>query len=371
MQHNTIEGKEIMGTTNSDQVMVGMTDKRGNRWMGKGSARAYPGAIPVGEVERKLFNWKAISVPSGSFVPCDVADANFIGEDGKTYRATIVPGKQSIVHSGTGQEIGRHGKSHRVHDYSEWLIERLSNIIQDRLVIVLAMLLKGGARAAIQITLDETMHDPSTGREFWPYLIARSSVDGAWKTTFDVGQHQLDCDNMMPAWDRAAKAAGRTIGFKHTAHSLNADVIGGVRTALDILERSAEDALAASKLLTSVKLTRSQWVKVLDIILPPGVDDVDSKHLITKRDNAREALDLVYRGEGEVGAMSGPFAGTVFGAVQAWDTHTRWNGHVRGGMSRIERVVDRTLNGDIGKGNAAVLQACADVTGRSDILQLV
>jgi len=257
--------------SNVAHALIGNTDKR-NGWIGQtdGKLPTYAGPIPVAEVERRLFNWEAISVPTGNFIPCDVAEADTILPDGRAVKIMVTEGKQGIVRSDDFTELGRHGGGYKVHDYKEWLIRRVSNMLGGTLSILSALTLKNGAQAAVEIGLDETMHDDSTGLDFWPFLLAQTSLDGSLSTTYSAMNRVLRCDNMFQGIQAAAKKAGRQYKVKHTVNSISEVHIAGVREALSILDKSAHDKTEWMRKLANIPGTRTGWLKVLDIINPPA-----------------------------------------------------------------------------------------------------
>ena len=49
----------------NNNVLIGFTDQRGHAWHYRASAESaepnhYSGAIPIADVQRRLFNWKAV-----------------------------------------------------------------------------------------------------------------------------------------------------------------------------------------------------------------------------------------------------------------------------------------------------------------------
>ncbi|UXE05320.1 hypothetical protein SSEA_SKINNY_152 [Mycobacterium phage Skinny] len=360
------EGKRTMGSKIA-HALIGNTAKR-DRWIGQtdGTLPTYEGPIPVAEVERRLFNWEAISVPTGNFIPVGVDQLGEPGvivlPDGRPARVVITEGAQGIVRSDDYTELGRHTKSYRIHDYKEWLIRNVSNILQDRLSILSALTLKNGAQAAVEIGLDETMHDEKTGLEFWPFLLAQTSLDGSIATTYSAFNRMLICDNMFQGIRADARKSGRQYKVKHTVNSMSAQVVAGVREALSILDKSAHEMQDFTRELAQIEVTRKEWLKVLDIIEPPAPAD-SSKAKITKAENRREALDHYYT----VDPMSAPFAGTAFGVVQAVNTYEHHGRSVRG-TSRLERVYDRAIRGDIAASDGATLGALAKVLDMPELI---
>ena len=353
--------------SNVAHALIGNTDKR-NGWIGQtdGKLPTYAGPIPVAEVERRLFNWEAISVPTGNFIPCEPDDIGSVIVGGKWYQPMITEGKQGIVRSDDFTELGRHGGGYKVHDYKEWLIRRVSNMLGGTLSILSALTLKNGAQAAVEVGLDETMHDDTTGLDFWPFLLAQTSLDGSLSTTYSAMNRVLRCDNMFQGIQAEAKKAGRQYKVKHTVNSMSDMHIAGVREALSILDQSPHDMQEWMRELSSIEVTRSQWLKVLDIIEPPAPAD-SSKVKVTKTNNRRDLLDSIYKGEGELGALNGPFAGTVFGGVQADNTYQHHGIGVRS-VTRLERVYDRASRGDFAESAGNVLGAFAEVLERPELV---
>lgn len=353
--------------THIAHALIGNTDKR-ITWIGQtdGTLPTYPGPIPVAEVEKRLFDWHAVSVPSGNFIPCGLGEANFILPDGRPCKAVVTDGAQGIVRSDDGTELGRHKSGYRIHDYKQWCIRNVSTVVQGALVINNALTLKNGAQAALDIALDETMHDDSTGLDFWPFLLAQTSLDGSIATTYSVFNRVLRCDNMFQSLKRSARDAGRQYKIRHTAHSMSDVHITGVRQALSVLDLAAHEMTASLHLLSGITVTRPQWLKVLDIIEPPAPAD-STKVKVTKTENRRDLLDSIYRGEGELGALNGPFAGTAFGVVQASNTYEHHGVGVRG-TSRIERVYDRAIRGEFAESDARALDALSSVLNMPELV---
>lgn len=344
-------------------ALIGMTDKRPN-WIGQtdGQLPTYPGPIPVAEVERRLFDWHAVSVPTGNFIPCEPDAIGSVMIDGKYYMPKVTPNAQGIVRSDDWTEMGRHKGGYRIHDYKVWGTRTLSNVVQGQLIIPSALTLKNGAQAAVEVSLDETLHDGDSGVDFWPSLLFRTSLDGSIATTYSAFARVLACDNMFQGIDAEAKAAGRQAKWKHTASSLSADTVTGVREALHIMERTADDMVTYLRKLTPIPVERKQWLKVMDIIEPPAKADA-SKVALTKADNRRQQLDAVYQRD----PMVAPWNGTAFGVVQAINTYQHHYANVRG-TSRIERVYDRAIRNEFAESDTKTLVALAGVLDMPELV---
>ena len=352
------------------RAIIGNTEKR-NGWIGQtdGSLPTFPGPIPVGEVERLLFNFEAISVPTGNFIPCSKKDADIyipIGKDGvmTPVKVVVTHGAQGIVRSDDGTELGRHKSSYRIHDYKTWLIRYISNVLQDTLRVLSALTLKNGAQAAVEIGLEETMHDGRSGLDFWPFLLCTTSMDGSIATSYSAFNRILKCDNMFTALKAEARAANRQFKVKHTSQSMSVDTISGVRQALSILDKSANDMTDYVHELLGIKLSRPKWIEVLDIIEPPAPEG-STKAKVTKTENRREAIDAVYMSD----PMSEQWKGTVFGAVQAFNTYQHHYAPVRS-VSRLERVYDRAIRGEFAAADSTMLTAVAKVLDRPELIAI-
>ena len=117
------------------QVLVGFTDQRGTAWHYKKDEQGdepnhYTQAIPVEDVLRRLFAWHAIELPM--FVHTSQGEVE-------------VPNRKAIVRDDTFNVLGVPSKAYLPHQYDEWLLTKVGNLIDDDLSIGSAGLLKGGA----------------------------------------------------------------------------------------------------------------------------------------------------------------------------------------------------------------------------------
>ena len=107
-----------------------------------------------------------------------------------------------------------------------------------------------------------------------------------------------------------------------------------------------------------IELPRPLWLKTLDIMIPQAGLDA-SKAAQTRTSNRRQAVDALYQNN----AMVSDWKGTAFGAVQAFNTFAHHGQSVRG-SSRVERVFDRVIRGDMAASDGNVLTALEKVLGR-------
>ena len=104
----------------NQKILVGFTAENGNPWWYRKELQGeestvYPGAIPVADVERRLFDWEAIR--SSLFM------------DGENGQKILVPNLNAIVHSTTGHVFQVPKTGYVIHQYREWLIENARNLL--------------------------------------------------------------------------------------------------------------------------------------------------------------------------------------------------------------------------------------------------
>lgn|SRR5579884_2419818 len=103
----------------NQNVLVGFTDKRGNAWHYKASDQGaepnhYPGAIPVADVLRRLFNFRAVE--RNLLTSPDLNNVN---------------GYKAIVAGDTGHVFAVTRPGYTIHQYQEWLLGNVANLIGD------------------------------------------------------------------------------------------------------------------------------------------------------------------------------------------------------------------------------------------------
>lgn len=169
-------------TTLNTQTLIGFTAKRGNAWHYRADMQEidpvtghvgnhYPGPIPIEHVEKRLFNWEAVSSPV------------WVGRPGNDDELIEAPKFQAVVHSETEEVFKIFSDTYEIHQYQETLIERTQNILDDDLQIGSAGVLRNGARAWVSVEVPNTIKTKD-GVEFRPSLIACTSHDGTLATTW-------------------------------------------------------------------------------------------------------------------------------------------------------------------------------------------
>jgi hypothetical protein len=344
-------------------IQIGMTASRatGARggWMGQGEVIAsYEGAVPRQAV-RDMIAWQPLEVPSANLIPVDDFDlADTVLPDGRPAKTMIVEGVKSIVRSDNYANLGRFkgtagaGDGYNSNGYTHYL-DVTEEFVGDSPVLATGEL-HGGAQFFIQYGLEENLHDDSTGLEFMPYLMFRSSLDGSLANTWDRGSIIAKCDNMFPAITLAAKLAGTRVKFKRSRFS--SERLGSVPAALSLQAKHTVDFVHST---VQVPVLRSQFVKVLDLEVPLPDRDKASKAAYTRAENTREAITALYTHS----PMVADWTGTAFGVFQAFDTYYNREKPVRG-ANKIDRVFERVIKGTAQDEGLSTLTSLSRVLGR-------
>lgn len=304
------------------QVLIGFTDQRGTAWHYKKDEQGdepnhYAQAIPVDDVARRLFAWHAIELPM--FVRTTQGDVE-------------VPNRKAIVRDDTFQVLGVPSKAYLPHQYDEWLLSNVSNLVDDDLSIGSAGLLKGGAVAWVQIEMPENMK--VEGVEFRPHLLATTSFNGEIATVYKRTCTIVVCDNTRAS---ALRETSNEIRVKHTSGSMLR--LNDARQALDIVHDLGAQFAAEITELMSMKVSDRHFDRFLNVLVP--ADDQDSKQLQTRATSTRGTLRQMWQTD----IRCAPFRNTGFGVVQTVNT---WRQHVkptRNGRSQMERTMMDTLTG--------------------------
>lgn len=304
----------------NENTLIGFTEQRGTAWHARaGHDNHYPGAIPIEEVQRRLFNWEVLEA--------DVLFENMSDATSKkTNRITGAPNMKLVYRSDTGAVLGEHSQGWKLHSYSEWLLDNLANLIDDNIQIGSAVLLKGGAVAAVQIEAPETV-ETVTGEKFRPFIAATTSMNGKLASTYKRGATRIVCDNTMGIF---FSEAGSAYKIRHTKN--NTFKVATARDILGMLFEVQSAVDAEIREMTERTITDSQWSQFLGAHVPIAEDA--GKKTVTIAEGKREELRALWSSDPRVE----PWRGTAWGVLQAVSTHAQ---HVRGrvhqGTTRTER----------------------------------
>jgi len=395
LQSNRMENTMGLETAEwyNNFCLVGHTDERGMSWhyqkaMQGDEPNHYPGGIPYADVVRRLFDWKPMLARTANLIPCKRidgeggkkiwspepqlwipkldSDGNPLERDGRTVNMPVivseVPDMRGVVRDDNYLELGHHSQKYRIHDYEQWLLQLLSNVIGDTLDIWSAILLRNGAQACVQVALPETAHDDSTGMDFVPYVHCYTSLDSSLATTFAGETLLIVCDNTMHAANRRAEASGRQYKAKHTAGSLETHKITEVQQALSIIHQTADSSIEFFHELAAIKVPAKKWGEVMDVILPPAPKD-SSVRLVNSRERKRELLNSTYHDD----SMANTWKGTGLGVVQAINTYATHYAAMRG-RSRTQGNAAKLVDGEFKRVDQKSLQALAQVMNMPELV---
>ena len=328
----------------NNNVLIGMTDERGYAWHYRASDQGaesnhYSGAIPLADVTRRLFNFHAVARPLDIVIPADIETAQTIDENGVPVRSERSERFVAIAHSETNHVFTIAGANRAIHQFDDWLLGGISNLLGDTLVITSAGILNHGARAWVEISVPETLHDDKTGFDYRPNLVGATAHDGTLATTYARTVTATVCDNTLAGNLAESQGAGTRIKIKRSRHSLGR--IDEYRRALSIVHEVADDFVSNLHAQTETTVTDKQWFSFLDSwsALPATAGAAR-----TRSERRRDELTALYRNDPRVA----PWSGTAFGVVQAVNTWTHHVAELRG-ATRADRNAERTITGGADK----------------------
>lgn len=331
--------KETLTTLNT-QTLIGYTAKRGTAWHYRAEEQGeesnhYEGAVPVEDVRRRLFSWEGVE---GQITASALTDDGVLTNDANRYKA--------IMRSDTGAILGIFKDSYRIHQYDEWLIRDVGQILDADLAIGSAGLLRGGAQAWVQIEMEDTLN--VQGVAFRPFVTAATSMDGSLATTYITGAQVTVCDNTLSA---ALGSADRVLKTRHSARSLGQ--LGAAREALGLVYEVADDFTTQVNELLDQKVSPAKFKKFVTAYTNPNKATQRSPQMETK---AAE-LTTLWKDDERVA----PWKGTAYGVLAMVNTFEHHGVQVRKGASRAERNMARVITGGVDRLDRSTMQLLAAV----------
>lgn len=331
--------RETMSWLNLN-TLIGYTDKRGNAWHYRQELQGiesnhYSGPVPADDVLRRLFNFRVVESPM------------FVRTETGEYAE--IPGRKAMMRSDNGIVLGVFKSGYQGHQYDEWLLENVANILDDELGIGSAGLLRQGGQAWVSVEMPENIQTPE-GVEFRPNLLATTSFDGTLATTYKNVRTDVVCDNTR---EQALGEDGNQFKVKHTKYS--GLKIRDAREALQIVHTMADDFAAEIAKLCATKVSDDDFLRHMQIMIP--INDETSKIGMTNAEKKRAEIVQLYNFDNRVA----PWKGTAYGVSQAYNT---WNQHfktVKKGVPRQVRNMENLVNGLTAKDDANVLTVLAGV----------
>lgn len=339
-------------------TLIGMTDQRGTAWHYRAEVQGeqsnhYPGPIPAGDVAERLFHWDAIKVPVMAQFPADLDTMNGLDDAGNPVLVAPVPNMVGVARSDTRKVFKVFSEGYEPHQYREWLLGAVSNLLGDTLAITSAGLLQGGGQAWVEVSVPETIHDSRTGFDYRPNLLAATSLNGSMSTTYARTVTAVVCDNTMRI--ALSEEGNQKVKIKH---SKNSSVrLDESRQALNLVESAADEFADTLRVLTSQTVTDRQWFAFLDAWHPLPEDAGKTR---TTALRVRDELTDTYRRD----RRAETWRGTAFGVVQAVNTWAHHTQRIKKGKTRAERNQEATIAGKFGTLDASVLEALNGVLAR-------
>lgn len=331
-------------------------------WANDGFGGAYTEAVPVEDVEERLFDWEAQS--KVLLVEEDaLPGTSEYHESGVVYRK--VAGYQGIARSDSGYMMGIFKEGYQIHQFRDWLLQNVANIIDGRLGIASAGLLRGGAVAWVSVELPEDIDIDTGGAPFTvrPSLLACTSHDGSLATGYKLTDLIPVCDNSLTS---ALSGEGNRIKYKHTRYSQGR--IAEARDALGMIYKETEAFQDMVQSLAHVDVSDAQFKNILYGIIPvPAIDfdkkgKVSNQKSITMAENKHAALTGLWTSDPRVQ----PWRNSGLGVLQAFNTFTTWETNTRGrgsGGAGLERMMLRTIKGEQDEVDKQVVAQLLQVTG--------
>lgn len=350
----------------NSNVLRGFTDKRGHAWHYSASEQGaesnhYPDAIPVDDVQRRLFGWAAeprpILVPQAGYVhmvnidPSDT-DSPMVPDMDTPEGFRPVTGQAAWCRSDNGDVLGIHTTNYKGHQYGEWLLDNVFSLVGGQLFIANAGLLSNGAVAWVQIETPDNVQAIG-GVAIRPFLLATTSFDGSIATTYKPGYTDVVCDNTR---DMFLSERSEVYRVKHTRNSAFSAI--DAQTQLNIV---TESALREIQTLLDIDVTDAHWQAFVEAHAPIAADA--TKKTVTMGENLRGELTRLYNTDVRVS----PWRGTAWGVVQAVNTFTHHHSIVRNvanGGGRFERNMMRAVQGGIAKIDTDAVFTLQTVIGR-------
>lgn len=337
MSHETL-------THLNTQTLIGHTDARGTAWHYRAELQGvesnhYPGAIPVDDVARRLFDWDAQSKPIAVERPAEWTTMTHLDFDGRPARWVTIDGRQAIVRSDrdNGHVMGIFTDAYEPHPYRTWLLDTVANILDDDLSISSAGLLREGAIAWVEVSVPESITTPE-GVAFRPNLLATTTFDGSLATTYKRTVTDTVCDNTRAV---ALREDGDALRVRHSRNS--GVKLATARDALALVHTAADAFADQIRTLCRLEVSQAAYGRFLDAWVPrsdaQGVPL--SGRALTLADKKRDELTRLWTSD----PMVAPWQGTAHGVLQAVNTYEHHARPVRG-ASRAERNMLRTVTGD-------------------------
>lgn len=324
-------------------TLIGFTSKRDKAWhyrdiMQGDEPNHYEGAVPIDDVRRRLLAWDAVE---GSLTATHLSTEGVLSTEAADFKA--------IMRSDTGAILGIHSSGYQIHDYKQWLLTNVENLLDANLQIGSAGLLNEGRKAWVQIEMPETM-EAVEGVHFRPFLTAATSHDGSLSTTYLTGAQVVVCDNTLSV---ALGEADESFKVRHSSRSLSR--LTDVRAALGVVYQAGDQFKAQVKRLVETPVSDEAWKAFVATLTNPG-PNASARSKTMAQQKVADIVQLWNYDE-----RVAPWKGTAYGvlaAVNTWEHH----GKTVRNATRAERNMARAITGEFDKLDSSTLQLLAKVS---------
>lgn len=329
-------------------TLIGNVTKRGRAWHWREADQGdepnhYDGFVPMADVRRRLFSWKATETPI------------FIKTENGTFRE--VEDRKAVMHSETKKVFGVFSNRYNIHQYDDTLLRAVEQIIDSSdLGVDSAGLLREGGKAWVQISVPENLTSKD-GFAFRPTLLASTAHDGSLATTYRRVMQAVVCDNTLEM--ALNESIGSMVKFRHKGQVKMEGNLAQVRNALDIIYASGNEFMAELDALMAWSVSDQTFTKLVEQMTPitlttDGTTQV--KKSVTVQNKKREGLQSLWRFDERVA----PWRGTALGVVQAFTTYDQ---HISGNDDkRAQRNYNRLINGQQSTADALVISRLRELT---------
>lgn len=346
-------------------TLIGFTESDGNAWHWDGiTQNQYPGAIPVDDIEARLFNWRAeFRTPMfDPEPPSSITDdtPSLVHWDGDLVTDPATSAVVRVNPDGTLKVFNYVTDTYRIHQYPEWLLHNVANLVDQssgELDFGSAVLLKDGAVAAVQVRPPEMVRIGDD--QYLKYILAVTSHNSQIATTYKVVYQRVVCDNTL---DIAMTENSPQFRVKHTTNS--SLLVAEARQALDIMFTGMTQFDTEIERLMNTQFTTNQFAGAIRFMWPqPEVDldpegNVSNQRAINNWDRRFDELWAMWNTDPRVGT----YKNTAWGGLMAFNTWNQWGMAERETNSRDIADVKHsqfvgTITGDIAQDDRKWIRA--------------
>lgn len=330
-------------------------------WAGEDYTNGYAGPVPVEAVE-DLFSWEAQRsfIMHGVYVddPYNADGIDGIDAEGRPYRIIHDDRRVGIIRPDTSDVLNVRMAGYEIHQYKEGLVQNVENLLDDKLAIDSAGLLRRGGVAWVSVSLPETVVSNS-GFPMRNQLLSCTSLDSTYQTTHMRAIIAAVCDNGL-----RLSMSDREAPVWKTKHTSGSNLrIADAREALGILYEQTEEMVELFDRLADWDVSDREFRDIRNLLQPLPEQKVNEEGKITNQrainsaEERRSEITLMYKKD----QRAAPWDGTALGVLQAFST---WGQHVSNSKgNKVEKNMAEMLSGKTGVADALILDTIADVTG--------